>query len=128
MKSQNAQLQSTKSQLDSIKAEYLGKEESAKKQIEQLNAKMDLMNSSASLEVDKPVSSKPRSSFSGSVIANEQFKTLKEEYDEKLSQKKEIDEYIENQLPAVTAQIKQLNEEHARVSSELERAKSELNP
>ena len=127
MKSQDTQLLSTKSQLESVKTEYLEKESSAKKQIEQINDEMKLVKSSISLQTNESKSLKLDPSLSNLVVDEDQLKTLKEEYAEKLSQKKEIDEYVENQLPAVTTQIKQLNEEYAKVSSELAKAKSELN-
>ena len=123
----NAQLQSTKTQLESVKSEYLEKEESAKKQIEKLNQEIEFMKSTKPVEVKQPITGKSESPLFDSKVKNEQLETLKKEYEDKLSQKKEIDEYIENQLPAVTNQINQLNEEYARVSAELEKAKSELN-
>ena len=121
MTSQTAQLSEANHKLESVKAEYLEKESAAKKQIEQLNTKIEQMKSSSSIKSTS--SGIPLESHS---IENKQLETLQKEYDEKLSQKKEIDEYLEHQLPAVTNQINQLNDEYARVSADLEKAKIQL--
>ena len=91
-----------------------------------LTVEIESLRSSQSDVVTKSESKITQSPISNSTTNNNQLETLQKEYDEKLSQKKEIEEYIENQLPAVTAQINQLNDEHTKVSSNLEKTKLQL--
>ena len=56
MASRNTQLNSTKTQLESIKSEYQEKEESAKKQIEKLNAELISLKSSQTCKSESTLS------------------------------------------------------------------------
>ncbi|GKS66530.1 hypothetical protein YTPLAS73_00770 [Nitrosarchaeum sp.] len=124
--SKSVQLQSAKKQIETIKMEYAQKETSARKEIEKLNAEIASLKSTEilkTIEVKQNVSKEHTLELEK---AKTQLETLRKEYEDKLAQKREVEEYVENQIPALSSQIANLNEEYRKTSLELEKAKTEL--